>query len=229
MKRSAINTALDEAKAMAARHGIHFPEFAAFGPSDWKAQNPADWKEVFDCELGWDVTDFGGNKFSELGLTLFTIRNGRAGTADYPKPYAEKALFVGVDQVTPCHVHFHQMEDIINRGGGDLVMRLNHANADGGLDEEKPVVVSVDGHRVVIPAGGCLRLRPGQGVCLLQYVYHSFWAEKAPVMGWEVSMVNDDHLDNRFLVDLPRFSEIEEDAPAAHILCNEYGKYGLKA
>lgn len=35
-------------------------------------------------------------------------------------------------------------------------------------------------------------------------------------------MVNDDHTDNRFLVPLSRFAEIEEDEPVKWVLCNEY-------
>jgi len=222
MRRSAINAALARAEAWAAARGVHLPDFWDLTPGDWATLDPETRREVVDCELGWDVTDFGGNDFDRLGLTLFTLRNGRIGSAEYPKPYAEKALFIGVGQVTPRHFHFNKTEDIINRGGGELVMRLNHATADGGLDEERAVTVSVDGRPVTVDAGGRLRLKPGQGVCLTPRVYHDFWAEGEPVLGWEVSATNDDHRDNRFLVDLPRFSAIEEDESPRRLLCCEY-------
>jgi D-lyxose ketol-isomerase len=38
----------------------------------------------------------------------------------------------------------------------------------------------------------------------------------------EVSTVNDDENDNRFLEPLGRFSEIVEDEPKYRLLCNEY-------
>lgn len=65
-------------------------------------------------------------------------------------------------------------------------------------------------------------LHPGQSVCLPVGLYHRFWAEKGIVMGWEISMVNDDHTDNRFLEAGGRFPSIEEDEPARWLLCSEY-------
>ena len=38
----------------------------------------------------------------------------------------------------------------------------------------------------------------------------------------EVSSINDDTKDNRFLEPIPRFSSIEEDEPILFYLCNEY-------
>ena len=32
--------------------------------------------EIRDNQLGWDITDFGQGRFEELGLVVFTIRNG---------------------------------------------------------------------------------------------------------------------------------------------------------
>ena len=40
----------------------------------------------------------------------------------------------------------------------------------------------------------------------------------------EVSTVNDDENDNRFLQSPGRYPSIEEDEPAEYLLCNEYGK-----
>ena len=31
---------------------------------------------IVDARLGWDITDYGLGKFDELGLFLFTVRNG---------------------------------------------------------------------------------------------------------------------------------------------------------
>ena len=55
-------------------------------------------------------------------------------------------------------------------------------------------------------------------------MYHAFWgaAGTGSVLVGEVSRVNDDARDNRFLEPLPRFPEIEEDVPARFVLCTEY-------
>ncbi|MDM9293357.1 D-lyxose/D-mannose family sugar isomerase, partial [Escherichia coli] len=53
-------------------------------------------------------------------------------------------------------------------------------------------------------------------------LYHRFWAEKAFVLGWEISMVNDDQHDNHFLEPGGRFPAIEEDEPVKWLLCSEY-------
>ncbi|MEN1263288.1 D-lyxose/D-mannose family sugar isomerase, partial [Pseudomonas aeruginosa] len=60
-------------------------------------------------------------------------------------------------------------------------------------------------------------------ICLPPRLYHRFWAEKAFVLGWEISMVNDDQHDNYFLEPGGRFPAIEEDEPVKWLLCGEYG------
>ena len=175
-----------------------------------------------DLQLGWDITDFGHGDFAQTGLTLLTLRNGLMGSADYPKSYAEKMLQIQQDQQTPWHFHRHKMEDIVNRGGGDLCMQLAWATPDDEYDARRVVEVSVDGQRRTVNAGETLVLKPGQGVCLPPRLYHRFWAEKAFVLGWEISMVNDDQHDNHFLEPGGRFPVIEEDEPVKWLLCSEY-------
>lgn len=68
------------------------------------------------------MTDFGWGDFLKIGLTLVTLRNGSLQKKD--KPYCEKIMFVRCGQVTPTHFHWLKTEDIINRGGGILCMRL---------------------------------------------------------------------------------------------------------
>ena len=75
-------------------------------------------REIFDCNLGWDLTDFGTGNFAETGLFLFTVRNGVNESKVYPKPYAEKIMISRSNQVTLTHCHELKREDIINRGGG---------------------------------------------------------------------------------------------------------------
>lgn len=121
------------------------------------------------------------------------------------------------------HFHFSKMEDIINRGGGILVMKLYNSDESGGLAGTDVSVVS-DGVRLTVPAGHELELEPGQSVTLAPRLYHAFWAKKGhgPVLIGEVSQCNDDVSDNRFLEGVGRFPAIEEDEPPLRFLCNEY-------
>jgi D-lyxose ketol-isomerase len=219
MKRSEINRILQDAKQFLAAQKFHLPKWAYWSPADWKSAGP-EAQEIRDAMLGWDITDFGSGDFPKIGLLLFTIRNGQAkgGTG---KPYAEKIMLVEPHQVTPMHFHWSKMEDIINRAGGELVLQLYNSLPDESIDQQTPVRVAVDGIVRTIPPGGFVRLAPGESTTLTPGLYHEFWAEKAACMVGEVSMVNDDRCDNRFLQPVGRFPPIEEDEPPGHLLCSD--------
>lgn len=223
MKRSEINQVIREAKALMQQHCFHLPEFAHYSLSDWQTQDLQAQQEVLDARLGWDVTDFNLHNFVKFGLTLFTIRN-QSSTNN--KPYAEKIMMVKEGQITPMHYHWKKMEDIINRGGGTLAIRLYQRDEQTDLlDEKADVQVAVDGKQITVKAGGVVKLKPGQSICLTPFLYHSFWAEEGVVLAGEVSMANDDLTDNRFLEPLGRFSQIEEDERPIHLLCSDYQHY----
>ena len=178
-------------------------------------------------QLGWDITDFGSDRFDDVGLFLFTIRNGsleslRTGRG---KSYAEKIMVVRAGQVTPLHFHWGKTEDIINRGGGTLVLRLFNSTAAEGLDRERPVEVSLDGVRRVVPAGDLVRLGPGESITLETGLYHEFWGEDGKVLVGEVSAVNDDAADNRFLDPVGRFPAVVEDEAPLHLLVGDVPRY----
>ncbi len=223
MKRSEIDGCIDEFIAFMGERRFHLPPWAGWTPAEWAAAGP-EAEEIRANQLGWDVTDFGSGEFARTGLTLFTLRNGTPGGAAGGKDYCEKVMMVREDQLTPCHFHFDKMEDIINRGGGRLVIRLNKSTDDEHLDEAAEVRLQIDGITRTFPPGGELMLSPGESVTLGPGLYHAFWGASGggPVLVGEVSRVNDDQRDNRFLEELPRFPGIEEDAPARHCLCNEY-------
>ena len=140
-------------------------------------------REIVDRRLGWDITDFGRGKFCKCGLAIFTLRNGNP--ADLPtgkgKLYAEKILMFKHDQVCPFHFHWHKMEDIINRGGGDLYVQVYNSNPEEGV-AETPVTLSKDGTRTVFDAGTQIRLQPGESVSLPPTVYHKLWGWRHDVM-----------------------------------------------
>lgn len=220
MKRSEINEALARTEAWIQARNVRLPPFAYWTPQDW-AHKGHEYDEIRANMLGWDVTDYGLGDFYKTGLLLFTIRNGNLNNPRFAKAYAEKMLICEVDQLSPNHFHWYKSEDIINRGGGELMMQLWGSEEDESLSD-KPVRVRVDGRAMELTSGSILRLTPGESVTLSPRLYHAFWAEKGRVLAWEVSMTNDDNTDNRFY-DVPqRFSEIEDDEAPRRLLCNEY-------
>jgi D-lyxose ketol-isomerase len=227
MRRSEINTVLQEGLRFLERMRFQLPPFAHWTPAQWRRKGP-ECREIVDRQLGWDITDFGSGDFEKVGLFLLTLRNGTLGDprSVTVKSYAEKVMIVREGQLTPTHFHFQKMEDIINRGGGNLMMRLWRATPSEGLSSSD-VTLSKDGVRVTCKAGGLVRLRPGESVCLSTHLYHCFWGEKGrgAVLVGEVSRVNDDRRDNRFLNPIGRFPVIAEDAPPLRLLVGDYAKW----
>jgi len=220
MKRSYINEKIKQGIAFLVDMGYFVPPFLYWSEADWK-QKGHEYDEIRECMLGWDITDFGWGDFDNTGLLVITIRNGIHENDEYDKPYCEKALIVQDKQVTPMHFHHFKMEDIINRGGADLMIELYNADDNNEL-ANTPVLARVDGRRYEVPAGSIRRLKPGESITLPPRMYHTFWAEGNMALIGEVSKVNDDNVDNHFLEAPGRFPSIEEDAPKKYLLFSEY-------
>lgn len=222
MKRSEINRIMRENLDFIKRMGFNLPPFAFFTPDKWKNCGH-EYDEIRNHMLGWDITDYGHGDFEKIGLFLFTLRNGSLSEPDCKKTYAEKLLISDEDQYSPMHFHHYKMEDIINRGGGVLVVEVYNATDDDAL-ADTPVTVTLDGCVKTVPAGTRMRLLPGESITLPPRQYHAFWAERGTgkVLIGEVSMVNDDNTDNRFFEPQGRFPTIEEDEAPLYLLCNEY-------
>ncbi len=218
MKRSEVNQYIDFAMKFMAENKFCLPPWAYWTPSDWEQMKDR-CEEIFENGLGWDITDFGSGDFINTGLTLVTLRNGNLVTPS--KQYCEKIMLVRNSQVTPPHYHVLKTEDIINRTGGLLCMKLWNSAPDGSLSEGL-LEVKIDSITTTIRSGEKICLKPGQSICYTPYLYHTFWAEGGDCLVGEVSSVNDDKTDNRFLEERGRFSAIDEDAPILHYLCNEY-------
>lgn len=223
MKRSQINQLIEDALDFFKTMKFALPPFATYTIADWQ-EIKEESREIFDLGLGWDITDFGSGQFEKCGLLLFTIRNGILGSALYPKPYAEKVMIVNESQVTPLHFHWNKMEDIINRGGGNLVFELFNS-ADEKELIQTDIQVSIDGIRKKVKAGTPLVLKPGQSLLLPPFLYHKFYGSGDRVLVGEVSMVNDDASDNRFYEPVGRFPEIEEDLLPNYLLCTDYQNF----
>jgi len=224
MKRSQINKIMGDAVMFIESLGHKLPPFAFWGPDEW-ASKGREYDEIRDNMLGWDITDFGSGDFYRRGLLMFTTRNGNYKLSHkYIKPYAEKYLITHEEQVTPLHFHWNKMEDIINRGGGNLLVQVYNSSEDGSELLSTPVTVYSDGRAYQVEAGGIIRLTPGESITIPAGQYHKFWGEKehGTVLLGEVSKVNDDVNDNRFYEKVGRFPVIEEDEKPLYLLCNEY-------
>ncbi|UXN58035.1 D-lyxose/D-mannose family sugar isomerase [Phyllobacterium zundukense] len=227
MKRSEVNEIIRESDKFIRSFGYVMPPFAYWSPEELKARTATDSKAIREARLGWDITDYGQGKFDELGLFLFTTRNGNQ--EDLKKGggmlYAEKIMISREKQLSPMHRHIVKAEDIINRGGGTLVLELFNSNPDGSVDEKTDVEVATDGRIVRQKAGDLLKLAPGESVTLLPGNWHAFWGEGGDVLIGEVSTVNDDLTDNIFREPIGRFSSIDEDEAPLHLLVSDYDKW----
>ncbi len=225
MKRSRINKAIKEMEAFAKKYSFALPPFCDFTPQDWETLS-SEYDEIRDNMLGWDITDYGSGDFEAMGFSLVTLRNGDINNSEkYPKSYAEKLIFIKEGQYSPMHFHWNKMEDIINRGGGTLIVKVYNSTKDGEFDTTD-VLVSMDGRNFTVKAGSDVYIKPGESITIYPYMYHDFnvLEGSGDILLGEVSMCNDDTNDNRFYKELDRFSEIEEDEAPYRLLCNEYKK-----
>ena len=80
------------------------PPFAYWTSHDFRARAAAGQAgRISEARMGWDITDYGQGDFDDLGLFLFTARNGllsdlRRGGG---MCYAEKLLISRHDQILP--------------------------------------------------------------------------------------------------------------------------------
>lgn len=218
MKRSAINAALTEARATCAAHQFKLPRWADWTLADHRA-NAEQSRFLTERQIGWDVTDFGSGDFARRGLALLCIRNGIQGDVA-ERPYAEKLLFVGEDQETPFHCHKVKLEDIIVRGGGNLMVEFTAQGSIPGWEQPRIDGLAVD------PFAGPIRITPGNSITIPRGLQHRFYGEvgHGPVFVAEVSQCNDDRGDNFFLEPLGRFSTVAEDETVLWPLWNEVGQ-----
>jgi len=227
IKRSTINRIIREGDEFIRSFGYVLPPFAYWSPDEFRAKRDIA-HNIIDAGLGWDITDYGLGDFTETGLFLFTVRNGNVADLGRGRGmlYAEKAMISQKDQYSPMHRHDLKAEDIINRGGGTLVIEL-FGDTDGKCDREKGTIVHTDGIRRELEPGHKLKLAPGESVTLMPNEHwHAFWGEGGDVFVGEVSTVNDDATDNVFEDKrITRFSGIEEDEDPLYLLVSDYASW----
>lgn len=226
MKRSEINEAIKWAKALLNENKIKLPEFGYWDVEEWR--NHKGQIDIINKTMqGWDITDYGTEDFVHIGGVLFTIRNGDPKDESIGTPYAEKLIIMKDGQRLPTHFHHSKTEDIINRCGGILELKLYNAKKDKAIDYQSDVVVFFDGIRREVKAGEPIEILSGNSVTLTPYMYHNFGAKNGAgdlIVG-EVSSINDDNTDNYFAESISRFAVIQEDEAPIHPLCNEYESF----
>lgn len=227
MKRSEINRVIQEMETEIASKGLYLPPFCSWTPEEW-ATKGHEYDEIRENKLGWDITDYGLEKWEQIGFALVTLRNGNPNNMKYKKVYAEKIMMLREGQHSPMHFHWSKCEDIINKGGGTVVIHMYNDTPTAGLGSD-PVLIHSDGRSYYVPAGTGVELRPGESITIWPHQYHDF--DILPGTGTtllgEVSMCNDDETDNHFYEPIGRFPAIEEDELPYRLLCFEYPKVPL--
>lgn len=80
-------------------------------------------------------------------------------------------MFVREGQTTPIHFHWHKMEDIINRGGGDLCMNCGAPTYKEGMTDACSFQNDWDHHDRMRRRGAALAR---QSITFEPYMYHTF-------------------------------------------------------
>jgi D-lyxose ketol-isomerase len=95
-------------------------------------------------------------------------------------------------------------------------------NGRPGSFADTDVVTTIDGKKIVVPAGGKIILHPGQSVTLTPGQYHQWQGVpgSGDVILFEVSATNDDNVDNRFYRSGQRIPDIEEDEAPKYLMVN---------
>ena len=76
-----------------------------------------------------------------------------------------------------CIIMHIKMEDIINRGGGNVLIRVYNSTEDGKM-ADTDVIVHSDGCVYTVKAGTQIRLTPGESITVTRGLYHDFSVEE---------------------------------------------------
>jgi len=237
VKRSEINATMLLARDFFEAYRFKLPKWAAWSVVNWDYSGE-EMQAIKDCQLGWDVTDFGLGDFLSQGMTSFMLRNGQPSRKSdqevsekipaetlngLGRHYSEKILLVQLHQALPLLALKHRTHDLINRGGGDLVIQVYQSTPEHNLDEKSRIPLQVNGIAYNVKAGGIVRLVPGDGLTLQAGIYYKYWAEKASCIVGSISSTCDERNDYRFFdLNCQRFPEIEPDESPIHLLHYEY-------
>lgn len=215
MKRSDINKNIQQIEKFCRKHGYILPKL------DLKSKKTLN--ELKLRQIGWDITDFGSNRFNKIGLSLFTLRNGNKEEKK-TIPYCEKLMFALPGQKTPCHFHKKKTEDIFVRAGSNLIIRIWPSRLNQKKDGLKMKVLFNGSEYREIISGQMISLKPAETVTLTPADSHEFYGDpkgSGTLIG-EVSTYNDDAGDNYFIDKVARFPKIDENEKIRYYLVGDY-------
>ena len=148
MRRSEIETIIDETLEILGAHGVVLPPFAHWTPDEWRLKGEAT-RTMRERFLGWNVVAFEPDDFRRSGIVVFTTRMGdhRDLASGRGRLYGEKIIVVREGQLVPHHAHAVKTEDFFNRGGGALEIDLLRLGAGRQAAKTAPFVLDRDGLR----------------------------------------------------------------------------------
>lgn len=224
MKRSLVNSSIRYAMKLLENNNIRLPVFGYWDIDEWR-KHKDELDVIEQLMLGWDMTDHGLGRFDEIGCTLFTVRNGLLKDPSIGVPYCEKYLIFKDGQRLPIHYHSYKTEDIINRAGGAMFIKLYNTVDNKAVDT--PVEIYQDGIKHCYQPGEEVLITPGNSISITPGIAHTFGPKpgSGDLICGEVSKVNDDNIDNFHIELQPKqYANIEEDERIIHPLCNEYAR-----
>jgi D-lyxose ketol-isomerase len=181
IKRSEVNRIMREADEFIRSFRYILPPFAYWSPAQFQ-RSQGRGSSNHRIKSGPGHYRFRPGQISDEGLFLFTVRNGDPANLARGSGvlYAEKAMISRRDQRYPMHRHNVKAEDIVNRGGGTLVIELC-GDSQAACDRAKDVSVRTDGVWRTLQAGQKLRLAPGESVTLMPNEHwHAFEKRASP-------------------------------------------------
>ena len=126
------------------------------------------WSTLISAPFAIFVFAFHSVPLLLLGIALWGVG---MGAQESILKAAVTSMMTLPGQISPNHFHWNKMEDIINRGGGNVIFRLWNATKDEQLDTTDVKVFS-DGRCYTVPAGSDIVIAPGQSLTLYPYYYH---------------------------------------------------------
>lgn len=231
LKRSFINEKFRQAIEAVKRSGYPVPEYMMWSPEDW-ATKSREYQEIVDCQMGWDITDFGSGDFGKDGLVTFNPLNGKYGDARYVRPYGERLCFSWPgSNGGPLHYHRGKMEDLQNWSEGSMYVRHWNVTPYGERDFDSMVMVRIDGRRYMVKPGEIIEVKHHQRICSMPFIAHEGVAvddvpydpDALPGFCVELSSVVNDRVDNIYFEPWRKWDvDVIEDEPAQFCRVNEY-------
>ncbi len=205
---------IKDAELLFELNGFRLPPFAYLMPSEWLTKS-ASYSELRHNGLGWMCTDFGADHGAVI---RFILRRGDPEAEKYRKPYSEEIFMCRKGTSVPPHCHLSRMQDIVNRGGGVLTVRI--LGTRKGMEN---VTLRKDGFTFTVHQYGLVKLCEGESLTIPAGCIHEICADGDDVAVSEISTFMCITSDDYFTVRKPaRSLKLEEDEPPYRLLISDY-------